>query len=214
MSRVGHADFYHSQHDPQKIEKYWRECTAKEYWDHPFHPLRERPRQPSHKDLRTSYGETHAKPWDLLKQSFLVGVDDGGASLVDSRMNVTFSSGSKRINYEPARQPLRVMKPLRQLRASASSSSLALDRKLSASMDGGLIDPLEASGRNLGTLQAGCKEVGFEPTRNRGALRPSLAHQGDGSGREAGEWGRRGPLLASNHRSRSTMPSFARIFGT
>ncbi|CAK0859349.1 unnamed protein product, partial [Prorocentrum cordatum] len=70
MARVGVSEFYSSLQGPRDRQQTWRETIARmNYWDHPFHPLNERPPEPSYKGLSTSSGGDLRQPWELLALS-------------------------------------------------------------------------------------------------------------------------------------------------
>ncbi|CAE8637541.1 unnamed protein product [Polarella glacialis] len=139
MARVGSSEYVNSYLGPAQQTQYFREVINRGYWDHPFHPLSERPPKPSYKDLVSSSVDSQSAPWRHLRQSYMVGKDDGGTMYIDRRQDprgMTRESKTLRATSitgllpPQGKDPTNIAKLPTFLRTSASSGALPMAAKM------------------------------------------------------------------------------------
>mmetsp|Transcript_35920 Transcript_35920/g.65954 ORF Transcript_35920/g.65954 Transcript_35920/m.65954 type:complete len:197 (+) Transcript_35920:69-659(+) len=177
--------------DPTKRMQYWREVLNKNYWDHPFHPMKEQMPIPDYRGLRTTSGE-YGEPWRYMRKSMVVGLDDHGATLFEAHQPTSTGQSLKvpAANFDGAftqgvgRNPLEKANISRTLKSTGSTATFGAQLATLHCRDGSSQGPPGGSrSRSAGT--AGWRHPGRDQPRACGA---GVA-------------------------SRSTMPSFARVIG-
>mmetsp|Transcript_84579 Transcript_84579/g.149706 ORF Transcript_84579/g.149706 Transcript_84579/m.149706 type:complete len:209 (-) Transcript_84579:51-677(-) len=185
---IGVPDEFPSRKDPYRADQIWRERLTRGYWDHAFHPMNEQVQYPSLRGAKTTSAESFATPWKLINRSHRVGIDDGGQHIVSDKTirAPRTRSGTFR---EEGQNPLIVAGATRSLRGSRSTGALRT-----------LPDGVDFALGNSGTTVVRSHNT--------------LPREKTGVTRDVQGWSNvSGAHLRVGERSRTTMPSFARIYG-
>mmetsp|Transcript_28891 Transcript_28891/g.66568 ORF Transcript_28891/g.66568 Transcript_28891/m.66568 type:complete len:198 (+) Transcript_28891:78-671(+) len=186
-----HVDKYLAD-DPTKRMQNWREVLSKAYWDHPFHPMKERMPIPDYRALRTT-SSNHGEPWRLMSKSMGCSTDGKWSTLLEAPQSsfAGSTSSAPAASFDGAftrgvgRNPLEKAHISRTLKSTGSSATFGAQLATLQCKDGTTSAPAGGSrSRSAGT--AGWRHSQHEQPR---------------------------ACAAGVASSRSTMPSFARVVG-